>query len=136
MRKLNISAETENLDKVIDFINENLKEFGCPLKIQMQIDIAAEEIFVNIARYAYCPGTGLATVCFEYISSENAAAIIFIDSGTPFDPLSNPDPDVTLSAEERKVGGLGIYIVKKSMDDAYYVYRNGQNVLFIKKYLF
>ena len=103
------------------------------MKQQMQIDIAAEEIFVNIAHYAYTPGTGEATICVELYQDPSAIEITFIDQGVPYDPLAKPDPDVTLSAKERKIGGLGIFMVKKSMDEVRYEYLDGCNVLTIKK---
>ena len=100
-------------------------------KIQMQIDVAVEEIFVNIANYAYSPDTGPATVRLDI--RDGIAVITFIDSGVPYDPLAKPDPDVTLSAEDRPIGGLGIFLVKKSMDSVSYNYESGKNVLRLKK---
>ena len=90
---------------------------------------------MNIAHYAYAPGTGSATIHFEARTDPKRAVITFTDSGIPYDPLSRPDPDVTLSAEERQIGGLGIFMVKKSMDDIWYEYRDGHNVLTIVKNL-
>ena len=103
------------------------------MKAQMQLCVAAEEIFVNIASYAYAPGTGKATVRVAIEEEPRRAIVTFLDSGTPFDPLAREDPDVTLSAEERQIGGLGIFMTKKTMDDVSYVYRDGQNVLTLKK---
>ena len=131
--ELTIDAKVENLDSVLAFVDENLEKLDCSPKTQMQIDVAVEEIFVNIAHYAYGDETGKATVRFEKASDPTAALITFIDSGTPYDPLQKADPDVTLSAEERQIGGLGIYMVKKSMDGMKYEYVNGKNVLSIKK---
>ena len=124
--ELTLEAAVENLPQVMGFLEQHLEEADCPLKAQMQITVAAEEIYVNIAHYAYAPGTGEATVRLE-ITDEPAAASI------PFDPLAKPDPDVSLSAEERGIGGLGIYMVKKTMDDVRYEYRDGQNVLTLTK---
>ena len=98
-----------------------------------QIDIAVEEIYVNIANYAYQSGTGQATICMETAKDSGMAIIRFINSGIPFNPMERKDPDVTLSAEERNIGGLGIYMVKKSMDDVFYEYKDGHNILTIKK---
>jgi anti-sigma regulatory factor (Ser/Thr protein kinase) len=92
-----------------------------------------EEIFVNIASYAYAPGVGDAVVRFESSQDPASVTITFIDSGVPYDPVQKDDPDVTLSAEERGIGGLGIYMAKKAMDDMKYVYRDGQNILSISK---
>lgn len=133
MKELDIVAKTENLDVVTDFVNEQLEAAGCPMKILMQIDLAVEEIFVNIANYAYSPQEGPATVRVQTDSEKSTVDITFIDHGVPYDPLAKQDPDVTLSAEQRAIGGLGIFMVKKSMDDVTYEYRDGHNILTIKK---
>lgn len=135
MKEITLKATIENIDKVTDFINNELEQIDCPLKTQMQIDIVIDEIFGNIARYAYSPDTGLATVQFEAAENPFSAVITFIDSGKPFNPLKTDEPDVTLAASERKEGGLGIFIVKKTMDELSYCYREGQNVLTIRKIL-
>ena len=131
--ELTLEAAAENLTPVMAFLEEHLEEAGCSLKAQMQITVAAEEIYVNIAHYAYAPGTGEATVRMEITDDPVEVRITFIDRGMPFDPLAKPDPDVSLSAEERDIGGLGIYMVKKSMDDVRYAYRDGQNILTLVK---
>ena len=105
------------------------------MKAQMQIDIAIDELFGNIAHYAYNPEIGQATVLVEVVEDPLSVVITFIDNGVPYDPLAKADPDTTLSAEEREIGGLGIYMVKKSMDDITYEYKAGQNILTIKKNL-
>ena len=133
MKELTLDASVENTPVVIDFVNELLEEFGCSMKIEAQIDVAVDELFSNIALYAYAPSAGSATVQVEFCGKPPAVVITFIDRGVPFDPLKKRDPDVTLSAEERKIGGLGIYIVKKSMDNMEYEYRDGQNILKITK---
>ena len=135
MKELTIAATVENIDVVIDFVNEQLEALDCPMKVQMQIDIAIDELFGNIAHYAYNPEIGKATVRVEVIEDPLAVTITFIDNGIPYDPLAKEDPDTTLSAEEREIGGLGIYMVKKSMDDITYEYKDGQNILAIKKNL-
>lgn len=132
MKELTVDATVENIEKVTDFVNEQLENLGCPLKVQMQIDIAIDELFGNIAHYAYNPDVGPATVRVE-VDDEPCVIITFIDNGVPYDPLKKEDPDTTLSAEERQIGGLGVYMVKKSMDDISYEYRDGQNILRIKK---
>ena len=103
------------------------------MKAQMQIDIVIDELFGNIARYAYGDGTGDATVRFEFDGPTRTASVTFIDGGVPFDPLQKPDPDVTLSAEERAVGGLGIFMIKKTMDRVEYRRENSMNILTIYK---
>lgn len=135
MKELTIKALVEHVDDVLDFINAELEQADCSMKLQMQIDIAVEEIYVNIAHYAY-PGTeGDATILCEVSGDPLCCVITFVDSGIPYDPLAKEDPDITLSAEERDIGGLGIYMVKKSMDDVTYEYVNGQNRLTIRKAL-
>ena len=131
--ELRIPAVVEKLPELLAFIEQQLEEVGCPLKTQMEIAVAAEEVFVNIASYAYAPGTGAVTVRIEISDDPAAATITFSDSGIPFDPLKKADPDVTLSAEEREIGGLGIFMTKKIMNDVTYTYRDGQNILTLKK---
>ena len=133
--ELEIAADTDRLPEVLSFIEQHLEEADCPPKAQMQIAVAAEEIFVNIARYAYAPDSGKAMVRIEFSPAPAAVTITFIDHGVPFDPLAKPDPDVTLSAEERGIGGLGIFMTKKTMDDVKYEYKDGQNILKMKKTL-
>ena len=133
MTELTVAATVENIETVTDFVNQQLEAMDCPMKAQMQIDIAIDELFGNIAHYAYNPEIGQATVRVEVVEDPIAVVITFIDNGTPYDPLAKADPDTTLSAEERDIGGLGIYMVKKSMDDITYEYKDGQNILTIKK---
>lgn len=135
MKELTAAATVENIDAVTAFVNEQLEALECPVKAMMQIDIAIDELFGNIAHYAYHPETGSATVRVEVAEEPLAVIITFIDNGIPYDPLAAEDPDTTLSVEERDVGGLGIYMVKKSMDEIAYEYKNGQNILKIKKNL-
>ena len=135
MKELTVSATVENIATVTDFVNEQLESYDCPMKAQMQIDIAIDELFGNIAHYAYNPEIGEATVRVEVVENPLSVVITFIDNGVPYDPLKNDDPDTTLSADERDIGGLGIYMVKKSMDDIAYEYKDGQNILTIKKSL-
>ena len=133
VKELVIGARTENLDQVIAFVDENLEEADCSMKAQMQIDVAVEEIFVNIAQYAYTPAEGEAVIRLDTEKNPGAVTITFIDSGVPFNPLAVEEPDVTLSAKDRKVGGLGIFMVKRSMDDVAYEYADNKNILTIKK---
>lgn len=128
-------ARLDRLQEVLAFVDEQLEAADCPMRAQMQIDVAVEEIYVNIASYAYAPAVGPATIQLEMVESPRAVEITFIDAGIPFDPVARPDPDVTLSAEERQIGGLGIYMVKKSMDDVKYVRQNDMNVLTVSKKL-
>lgn len=135
MKELSIAATVENIEAVTDFVNEQLEALDCPMKAQMQIDIAIDELFGNIAQYAYNPDVGDATVRVEVVEDPLTVIITFIDGGVPYDPLTAADPDTSLSAEERSLGGLGIFMVKKSMDEITYRYENGSNILSIRKNL-
>ena len=135
MKELTIAATVENIGTVTAFVDEQLEALNCPMKAQMQIDIAIDELFGNIAHYAYSPEVGTATVRVEVEEEPMAVVITFLDQGVPYDPLTAEDPDTTLSADERKIGGLGIFMVKKSMDEIDYRYQDGQNILTIKKRL-
>ena len=133
--ELTVDATLDNLRLVNAFLEEHLEEADCPLKAQMQIAVAAEEIYVNIAHYAYAPETGTATLRLELQEEPPAVTLTFLDSGIPFNPLDRTDPDVSLPAEEREIGGLGIFMTRKSMDDLRYEFRDGQNVLTLIKRL-
>lgn len=129
--ELTVCAEIDKLNDVLAFVDGQLEQHDCPMKAQMQIDVALEELFVNIAHYAYPDSTGEATirVCF----GSDYAEISLIDSGVPYDPLAKPDPDITLNAQDRPIGGLGIFMTKKLMDDISYQHNSGNNMVTIKK---
>lgn len=134
MKELTVPAVVENLEQVIAFVDGQLAGFDCPMEVQFQIDVAVEEIYVNIAHYAYHPDIGEATIrCMVTEGPPVEVVIELLDSGQPYDPLSRSDPDINLSAEERDIGGLGIYMVKTSMDDVSYRYEGGKNILTLKK---
>ena len=133
MKEMTLEATVGNIPIVTDFINTELEALECPMKAQMQIDIAVDELFGNIAQYAYDPLTGPATVRVEVDDDPMAVIITFIDHGKPYDPLAGKEPDITLNAEDREVGGLGVFLVKKTMDEITYEYKNGQNILKIRK---
>ena len=126
-------ASLDELGAVLSFLEQRLEEAGCPLKTQTQIALAAEEVFVNIASYAYAPRSGSARVRIACPDDPKRAVLTFCDRGVPFDPLKAEDPDVTLPAEEREIGGLGIFMTKKTMDELHYEYRDGQNRLTLVK---
>lgn len=134
-KELDVEAVEENLRKVMDFIDGKLEAIGCSMKAQMQVDIASEEVFVNICKYAYHPGRGRAVVRVEVSEEPVQVKITFVDHGKPYDPLQKDDPDVTLSAEEREIGGLGIFMVKQTMDAIEYEYKDGSNILTLVKNL-
>ncbi len=135
MNELTLEAKVDNLNLVMAFVDAYLESLDCPVRTQMQIDVAVEEVFVNVASYAYTPDTGEVNIRIETEQDPRAVAITFEDRGIPYDPLAKKDPDITLSAEERQIGGLGIYMVKKSMDDMQYRYEDGKNILTIRKQL-
>ena len=117
MKELRLEADLGNLTKLLSFVTAELEKKNCIPKAGTQIEMALEEVFVNIAQYAA------------------SVEITFIDSGQPFNPLEKPDPDITLSAEERQIGGLGIWLVKENMDLVQYRNENGKNILTIRRKL-
>ena len=135
MHELYLEAIDENLYKVLEFIKQELADYSYPEDKLTMILICVEEIFVNISHYAYNPEVGPATIRVEIEEDPLAVIITFMDNGIPYDPLLKQDPNINLDASERAIGGLGIYMVKQSMDDMTYEYKDGQNVLTIKKLL-
>ena len=133
MKELTMDATVENIARVTAFVDEQLEAMDCPMKAQIQTDVAIDELFGNIAHYAYRPDVGPATVRVEFLKEPRAVELTFMDSGIPYDPLEKDDPDISLSIEEREIGGLGIYMVKKSMDAVSYEYKDGHNILRIQK---
>lgn len=133
MRTTTLLATTENIPTAIGFVTDELDSFNCPMNTRMKIELAVDEIFCNIASYAYAPGVGEVVIEVDYDEKDRSVHIIFKDKGVRYDPLAKDDPDVTLSAREREIGGLGIFLVKKSMDDMYYEYRDGMNILHLVK---
>ena len=127
-------AKTEALSDVLGFVEQMLDSFECPIKIQVALCVAIEEVFVNVAHYAYGEGEGNMSLGIGFDEESRAITFRMTDKGIPFDPLKKPDPDITLSAEEREIGGLGIFITKKTMDSLTYTYENNENILtMIKK---
>ena len=133
MDKLQIVANQNNLYAVNEFVNAKLDEVECLPQTRMQIELAVEEIFINIASYAYRPDEGPVTIQVTVEDDPIRVILTFIDKGKPFDPLAKKDADVTLPPEEREIGGLGIFLVKKTMDSVEYEYKNGQNILTVVK---
>jgi sigma-B regulation protein RsbU (phosphoserine phosphatase) len=126
-------AKTEALSDVLGFVDEMLQVFECPMKVQMAVCVAIEEVFVNVAHYAYGEGEGDMSLGIGFDEESRAITFRMTDKGIPFDPLKKPDPDITLSAEDREIGGLGIFITKKTMDSVEYAYENGENILTMVK---
>jgi anti-sigma regulatory factor (Ser/Thr protein kinase) len=135
VRSLSVPARIDQLDAVLAFITLELEAHGCPSKACLRLTVAAEEIFVNIAHYAYVLGEGDATIEIAVTGKPPVAVLRFLDSGVPYNPLEKPDPNVSLSAEDREIGGLGIYMVKESVDSVHYAYEANQNVLTLTKAL-
>ena len=126
-------AKTDALTDVLGFVEQMLDNFECPMKIQTAVCVAIEELFVNIAHYAYGEGSGNMTLGIGFDTESRTITFRMTDRGTPFDPLQKPDPDITLAAEDREIGGLGIFITKKTMDTLTYAYENNENVLTMTK---
>ena len=128
-------ADKNELDNVLAFSEEQLENAGCNAKEIMPITVAVEEIFVNIANYAYREKGGKVSFSIDYEKEKNEIIFIFSDSGIPFDPTAKPDPDITLSAEERQIGGLGIFMCKMIMDKVSYQRNDNKNILTMSKIL-
>ena len=133
MAELKTEAKIQNLNHVMMFVEEALEKAGCGMKTLLQISVALEEIFVNVAHYAYGKETGDVVVSVDIRQPDEVAVIRITDSGIPFDPLAKEDPDITLSADKRNIGGLGIFMVKQSMDHVAYEYKDGQNIFTMEK---
>ena len=133
MKELTVDAAPESLRQIRAFVDAELAALDCPDETRREMDIAVDEVFGNIARYAYEGAAGSATVRFAAEQTPRAVTLTFLDGGIPFDPLQAQAPDTTLAARERAVGGLGIFVVKKLMDEVRYEYADGKNVLHLKK---
>lgn len=133
MKEWTFEANIERIPWLTEQVDGLLEDLDCPMRAQMQIDVAIDELLANIASYAYGTGKGEVTVRFDFEPGDRTVVLTFIDSGIPYDPLAKPDPDVTLEVDKRSVGGLGIFLVKKTMDDMTYARLDGRNVLTIHK---
>lgn len=135
MKEITVDATIENMNTVTAFVDDFLDQIACPMKSRIQINIVIDEIFGNICHYAYKDSIGAVTVRVESGNTPKAVFLTFTDNGIPYNPLETEDPDITSSSEERKIGGLGIYLVKKNMDEMKYEYVNQQNRLWMEKRL-
>lgn len=135
MTELTVPAKAEHLDEVIAFVRATLKNHGCTTSLMSQVELAVEEIYINIANYSYLPHEGVATIRCEVKNVPFQISIAFMDNGTPYNPLDKPDADIHLTAEERQIGGLGIFLAKKMMDDISYEFKDNQNILTLHKRL-
>ena len=132
---LTVNASMDHLDEVIAFVEEQLESASCPLKVQGQICVSFEELYENVVNYAYGEESGECVIGMNIstVGNEKKMVLTVKDRGNPFNPLKKEDPDITLSVEDRPIGGLGIYMVKQSMDDVMYEYQKGWNVIKIVK---
>jgi len=130
IKQMELEAKPENLNEALNFINNELRLAGFKPDNTNEIDIAVEEIFMNIANYAYKPESGSACI---YIDTFEKISIIFEDSGRPYNPLEQAPPDLEIPPAKRDIGGLGVFLVKKIMDNVEYERRDGKNILKITK---
>jgi len=130
MKKLIVEANIESLDEAIDFINGELECKNYPPELLVNIDLAVEEIFMNITNHAYQPGSGSVAIA---IAVGEETVIRFEDTGKPYNPLEHVDPDLNKPLMEREIGGLGILLVKKIMDEVDYIRIDNKNVLTVTK---
>ena len=130
---LTIPANVEHIPQLMEFVDTFLEQKDCPMKVQMQIDVAIDEIFSNVCFYAYQNNNGECTIEIEVRDTPSGIVVSFIDSGVPYNPLEHEDPDISLPLEERGIGGLGILMVKKTMDEVSYEYKKDQNIFKICK---
>ncbi len=131
--KLDVEANPDQMPKVLHFVEEQMRPLRFSVTERSLMKMSVEEIFMNVADYAYGNEEGRVQVIAEANAGENALELTFIDRGQPFDPLSKEDPDVTLPGKERKQGGLGIFLAKSQMDDMIYTYKEEKNMLYMKK---
>ena len=135
MKEITVDATIDNVQTITDFVDERLEEMNCPVKAQMQLNIVIDELCSNVARYAYSDKTGKVTVSVDTVDKPMKVWLTFTDEGVPYNPLAKEDPDITLSADEREIGGLGIYMVKNIMDTVSYEYKQQENIVtMIKKW--
>ena len=133
-KEINVEATMDNLDTVLGFIEENLELADCPMKIAMKIAVCVEELFVNVVNYAYEGFVGKCKITFDALDDdENKVVISISDQGKEFNPLEKADPDTTLDADEREIGGLGIFMVKNIMNHIYYERSGENNIIIMEK---
>lgn len=132
--QITLSASVDEVKKLTHFVNGHLEVLGCPQRVRIQVDVAIDEIFSNIVKYACMPETGPVTVKIKVDGNPPGVIISFFDRGIPYNPLASEHPDLTrLPKAKRRIGGLGLFLVKKIMDDVSYEYQDGQNILTIRK---
>lgn len=138
MKELKIEATIDNLAQVFKFLADSMENCDCDPKVKRQIKLCVEELFVNIAHYAYNPDVGIAKISIDTVQSPDGKpkmVISFADEGRPYDPLSLPEPDIDAELDDRQIGGLGVFLVRTTMDNVGYEHKDGQNILTIEKEL-
>lgn len=138
MKELKIEATIDNLAQVFRFLSESMESCNVDTKVKRQIKLCVEELFVNIAHYAYDPDVGMAKISIDTVQDENGKpkmVISFADEGRPYDPLSAPEPDIEAELDDRRIGGLGVFLVRAAMDSVEYEHKDGQNITTIEKEL-
>lgn len=138
MKELKIEATIDNLAQVFRFLADSMESCNVDPKVKRQIKLCVEELFVNIAHYAYDPDVGMAKISIDTVTDEKGTPrmiISFSDKGRPYDPLSAPEPDIEAELDDRRIGGLGVFLVKSAMDSVEYEHRDGQNITTIEKEL-
>ena len=133
MELIKTKADIDYLDEVTEFIDGQLEEAGCSMEVILSVELSVEEVFTNVASYAYCDGEGEVEITFEKVSDPDRIRIEISDNGLEFDPLKRPDPDISETMKNDNVGGLGIYVVKNQMDTVTYRYENERNILKMEK---
>lgn len=133
MSEITVLAIIEKLDTVMQFVDHHLETANCSQMVIGQVELAVEEIYTNIANYAYHPEHGTAKIHCEVKGEPLQIIIGFSDEGKPYNPLERKTPDMTAGVEEREIGGLGIFLVRKMMDEVEYQFVDGKNILTIRK---
>ncbi|MDP1552357.1 MAG: ATP-binding protein [Methanobacteriaceae archaeon] len=133
MNKIVVPAKIENLQKVLNFVNQELESVEYDKKSLLQLELSIEEAYVNIANYAYESEDGDVLISFNIDENPTQVTIQFIDCGTPYNPLNNEDPETFSKIEDKEIGGLGILLIKKNVDSIGYEYQDGKNILTLKK---
>ncbi len=134
-KELTLDAVMDNLEEVLSFVDVELEQYECAALVQAVLDLAVEELYTNIASYSYAPETGTCTIKVEITDAPANIIVTFFDHGMPYNPLAKEDPKLDTEISERPIGGLGFFMVKNSMDEVSYEFRDEQNILTIKKSL-
>ena len=135
MNKLTVPAKIENLQKVMDFLDDQLNSVDYVLKARLQLELSIEEAYVNIVNYAYGSEEGEIIICCNVDENPLKVTMQLIDYGKPYNPLKSEYSDISQGTEEKKIGGLGIFLIKHNVDDISYKYLDGKNILTIQKKL-